>query len=790
MLRADLLYALRALLRARRVSSVAVALTLALVLGVVTCIFSLVEAVFLRPLPFADADRLVTLRLDRDGYPDDLPYPLYADFSNSRATTGLAALRFERDGLLLREWSPVRVAVVTTNLFHVLDAPLTLGRRFVSTDESASERPVILSHSAWKRLFAADRHVVGRRIRLSHNFSEASELLSVVGVTGASLASPDGPGIDMFVAEARSEPSRRSWMSHNWYVLGRLSSGATPEDLRAELDNRLQRWKAAMSAYGPVRVSVEGLLDRQVRSWRQRLYALLVASVLVLVLACANVGTLVLGVGRMRQREFATRIALGASPAQVMRQVLFENVILAVVGGLGAVALVKLCLPLLLALVPADVPRVEGVGLDWQVFGFALGASIVCGLLFGATPAIALSHEAPHSVIRGAAEAGGRSMLWTEGLLSLQLALALGLTTGCALAIVSEWRLVHAPLGFATSNVLAAEMTVGTRFPTPEAYSRFQERALSAARSLPEVADAALVDVAPPTPTGLIILDAADGSRTFLLERVVSRQYFRLLGIPLLFGRTPIAGEHTGEVAVVNAGLAFRWFGRTSVVGQSFLYGDKRLRIIGVVQDSREWSLRDQPRPTLYRFYGTGWGGPLFTAQHLLVKTRFAAGRTGPRLRDELRRLVPDMPVTIYPLDTKMLKDTAETRFYSRLLLLFAGFTVIVAAIGVGAIVTQTIARRRREIAIRLALGGSVRRVRMQLVRRVVVACAVGVTGGLLLARLLGSLLETALYDVSPGDPETFIAATLFLLGIAAAASYAPLRTVDGNNLNSVLRSE
>jgi predicted permease len=786
----DVRNALRALIRARRVAPAAVVLTVALVLGLVTCVFSLVGGVFLQPLPFRHPDRLVTLRLvDRDGYERDLPFPLYADFSKARTFAGLAALRFESYGMRGREWIVVRAAVVTTNVFEVLDGPFVLGRRFVATDATSSEQPVVLSDAAWRRLFGADPSVVGHKIRLSDRVSEASQLFTIIGVTRASLASPDGPDVEIFIAEAQSEPSRWGWLTPNRYVIGRLAQGATPEAARAEVNGRVQQWKAELSAYDAAGISVEGLLERQVTVWRRRLYALLVAALFVLGLASANIGTLLLGVGRTRLREFATRIALGARRSDVVRQVLLENLILAILGGLGALCLVKLCLPALLALVPAEVPRVETVGLDWRVFAFALSTSAACGVLFGAMPAVVLSREAPQHFMRGPVGSPGRTILWTEGLLSLQFALALGLTTGCALSVVSEWRLAHAPIGFATQNLLVAEMRVGRRIATVEEYGRFQEMALAATRSLPEISDAAIVNVAPPTSIGLRIL-MVGGQRKVFLERVVSGGYFRVLGIPLLFGRTLREGERAAGLAVVNLTFATRWFGRADVVGESFFFGSEPLRIIGVVQDSREWSIRESPRPTLYRFCGIGWSGPRQLVQNLIVKTRFVTGHTPSTLREQLRRIDADMPVTTYPLESKLSKDRAETRFYTRLLLLFASFTVAVAAVGIAGNVHQTISRRRREISIRLAIGANLRRVQLLLIRRLLVACAAGLAAGILAARLAGSLLQAALYEVGPADPATFTAATLVLLTITAAAAYGPIRTINGTDLNSVLRSE
>jgi len=788
----ELWNALRGLVRSRRTATSAIIVTLALVLGVVTCIFSLVNAVILRPLPFRAPERLVTLSLlSREGESQPLPYPLYADFASQlRTVEGLASLEFAEYGLLREDWQSVEAAVVTTNLFDVLDAVPTLGRRFLPRDELEQVQAVILSASAWRRLFASDPNVVGREIRLSHRLSEASRLYTVVGVIPGAISSSQGHDVDVFIAEPRTEPSRRWWPVATRYVVGRVPAGRSPETVRTEAQERLRLWKAEMSAYQLAGVQVEGLRDQQLKTWRPRLLTLMVAGMLVLILACVNIGTLLVGMGTSRLGECGIRIALGASRGQLIRQLLLENLLIGLLGGGAGVWLAKVGLPAVLVLVPGDVPRLNEVSLDWRVLAFGLGASAFCGLLSGLLPAVVLSRWHPQTMLGGGqARSSGRTAWWNERVVALQFAMALALTTGTALAIASEWRLAHAPVGFTSENVWFAKISVGARVRSVEEYGRLQERLVAIAQSLPQVEHAAVSDAIPPDRAGYTRLAVA-GKPLWALVRTVSGEYFSTLGMKLSAGRTLRSGEHAAGLAVVNTTFATRTFGRENVVGEWVMYGYEVLQVVGVVGDSREFSLREPARPTLYRFAGYGWSGPRSIVQYVVLKTRPGAGRTAILLRDELRRLDPDMQATVGSIDDRLAKDRAEIRFYSRVLLLFSLFTVVVAAVGMAALVQQAVSKRRHEMAIRMAVGATVPAVRRLLLGRAAVAGAIGLVGGVALGSVIGRLLSSALYDVSPADPAIYAFAALVLLAIMAAAAYRPIRTVTGNDVNALLRTE
>ena len=783
--------ACRRMFRTQRLTTMAVALTLALVLGMVICVYSLVDGVLVQPLPFAKPERLVSIALtDRVTGARNLPYPLYVHLARAlEPSVRLAAVEFDDYRLFRGEWHAIPTAVVTANLFDVLAPTVSPGRGFIASDTLARKRPVILSHSAWSRFYFKDPGLVGRDIRLSHRLGDASELCTVVGITHGSVVSPGGHDVDVFIAESQWDTSRLWWVSPSRYIVGRLAPGATPDSVQLQAAGLVRRLTDKLPGYDVTGVVVQKLLDRMVHEWRPRLRALFVTAALMLALACANIGTLLAGIGRDRLNEFATRLALGATRPQVVRQVLLENVVTATVGGCLAIGLAALSLPALLALVPDDLPRAGGIQIDWRAIIFGLGAGICCGVLFGVPPAFALSRGTSRDALGGTTRASRRLARWTDGLLAVQVALAIGLTASAAHALLSEWRLAHAPAGFTTANVLVAELSTGRRFKTLDDFGRFQDRLTDAAQQLAGVTHVTLTDAVPPSTSGMMMLTVA-GNPAWGVVRIVSGSYFNTLDMPMLYGRTLHQGEAPRGLAVVNATAAQRWFAQDNVVGQWISFGSERLQIIGVVRDARDWSLREAPRPTLYRFSGTGWSGPMATGQYVLVRTRMDIGQTAAMLREQLRRLDPDMPVAISRLNSRIALARSEIRLYGRILLLFTAVTVLVAAVGIAASVKETIARRRREMAIRIALGASTGGVRRLILRRVFAVAAWSLPVGGWLAYLGSTLLGAALYGLQPGEPVLTVAAILSLLGVMTAAAYGPIRALSRESVASVLRGE
>jgi putative ABC transport system permease protein len=769
-------------------------MTLAVVLGGVTAVFSLVNGVFLRPLPYREAARLVTVnvsdRIVRTR--SQIPYPLYEELAH-RVTSaeGLAALRFVPFSLQDERWHAVIGAVVSPNLFDVLQPVPILGRGLLSGDDiTEGDYPVVLSKAAWRRLFFGDPGILGRHVRLSDDQTAESSVYVVVGVTSAVIASPRGEAVDLYVSERRDAAIRRWWPAFEFKVIGRLRPQRTPNDIVREAELVLRQSRDRLVGVILDGASVEPFDDELRTGWTDRLWTLFAVSALVLCMACANIGNLLASSWLARGSEFFTRVALGATSARIARQLLLENLITSVVGGALAVGLAAASLAPILATAPTGVPLLADASVDWRVVVFGLLTASVFGLLV-AFPAVWMQF---HHVRRGATTRllGGlrRHSRWgVEGAVACQVALGMALSATAALTLGSQWRLIHAPLGFSADNVLTATLDVGRRFADDDAYHRFQQRLLDLRAAIPDVETLAVSDALPPMPSGTSTLTLPDGRRLGVLVRFVSGTYFEALRIGMKSGRVPVGGEPLLAKVAVNEAFAMLWFGRTNVVGESIDVVDGRLEIVAVTQEAREFAVRKPAPPTLYRF----WEGGTRDAQHrryLLARTRTHSSRTETALREALRRLDPDLPVTTQWLEDRLAADRAETAFYARVLLFFSFVTMLVAAVGVSALTKQSIARRRREAAIRLAVGATLPAIRWHLLRRTVLAWGLGMLAGAWLATIIGALLKSALYDLTPSDPTILSVSALFVSAVTLVSGSCPLRQVTDSDMSKVLRAE
>ena len=789
----DLWNAVRSLLRTRRVTTLALIATIGIVLGGATMIFGLVNAVLLRPLPYPDADRLVTVRLnDRAvGLRWFMPFPLFEQLSlRVRCAEQLAAFRLEDLDVQGDQWQVVQAAVATVNLFEVLGARPVLGRHFLPDDDRAEgDEPVVLSEALWRRAFAADPSIVGRRLRLSHLVSTQTSFCVVVGVTPSVLPSGPHEFVDLYVPERREAASRTAWAGADHRVIARSRAGTTLDELRREVEAVAGQAAPLM----PVDVdgaTIEPLANELGVTWRERLVSLSAVAALALVIACANIAGLLLGVSRSRSAELATRLALGATHWRVARQLLLESLLTACAGGAVALVVATAGLPVFVALAPTNIPRLATVSIDTRAIGFTVIAAIACGMLFGLAPAVAQLRQGWNRFGDIARTARRAPLRWgAEGLVAVQLALATALTAGSMLVLGSEWRLMRAPLGFETENVLTARLDIGARYKDPDAADAFKTRLLAAATGARSITALGVSNQLPPNVNSSYTLFLPDGHKVGQLVLDVSPGYFQVLRIAVLAGAIPGPEESLARRAVVNEACAMRWFGRRNVVGETIRFGADQMQIVAVTGNAREAAVRTPAKPILYALWGPGVEQPRIR-MFVLARARSRSNSAMVELENRLREIAPDVPVTMGWLDTRLAQDRAETTFYARVLLFFAVVTVLVGAVGVAAIAREAVASRRREAAIRLALGATTASVRRRLLLRTSVACGVGVFAGLWLAGVTGSLLRTALYDISPRDPRTLTSAALVSLAVALGAAYAPARAVSDGDLVPLLRAE
>ncbi len=787
----DLRYGTRVLRRSPVFALVAVGV-LALGIGASTAVFGLVRSVLLRPLALPESEGLVLVWSRSDEAPGEegwISWPEYQDLRASAGSLGEVAalrdLRFNATGLDRPE--AVEALAVSSSLFPMLRVRPEAGRVLGPEDDRpGAARAVLLGHGFWRRSFGSDPGVVGRPLALD------GEVYTVAGVLPRGFAlpapSPVFPReVDVYVP---LEPTLQGFLLgrdvHHLHVLARLRGGATPAQARADvaaLGRRLLRehpdayrepgWGLAAVPYH----------EHVVRGIRPALTLLLAASVLLLLIVCANVASLLLARNAVRARELTVRAALGAGRGRLLQQLLAESLLLALAGGAGGVALAALLVRAARALGPADLPRLAEVSVDGQVLAFAALVSAAATLLCGALPAALASRGAPADRLHagGRSSTAGRS--GARGLLvAAEVALALALLVSTGLLARSFLRLGEAPAGFQAGGVLSFRLGLaGERYGSGEARGRFVDEAAARIGELPGVRAAGVVTHLPlsgaylgsgfaredrPGPEDVVQADL----------RGVSPGYFAAMGIPLLAGRAfaPADDDHAPPAAIVDETLARRLWPGESAVGKRirWIRSDEPLTVVGVVRGVRHAEMSEAPRETVYRPYPQYAG-----ARTLYVAVRGSgppAALAGP-VAAALRRLDPDLPLA----DVRTMRERVDgsmgrMRFSLVLVGLFGGAALLLASLGVYGVVAFTVSQRTREIGLRVALGARTPGVLWLVVRQGTGPALAGVAVGSVLALAMGHALSGLLYAVRPTDPAVHVIAPAVLLAAAVAASLVP----------------
>jgi putative ABC transport system permease protein len=800
----DLAEAFRALRRAPLVSVLIVA-TLGLGIGMGTAIFSVVNAVLLRPLEYRDPDRLVHVRgrLMTDRVEDALlPGGVFTALGEgSTRLEGLAGVASIRQNLTGTEL-PVQVQVgwISTNLFRLLGVRPALGRDFAA-DEPAGR--LILSHEFWTRAFGADGAAVGRSVTLDGRPYE------IVGVmpAGFRLRLPRFP-TDVDVWKAPDEWwqngdvwSRKDMSAGILHLVGRLAPGATLAAAQSEMDAlgmRLREANAELQRAG-FAVALDPLHGAVVGKVSAQLWLLFGAAGCVLLIACANVTNLLLARGQRRAREIAVRLALGGARWRIARLLVLEALVLSLLGAVLAVALGAHGLRVLRALQPANLPRADAIALDATVLGFALVAAFVCTLLSGIAPALTATRRDLTADLHG-----GRATPSPHGhglraaLVVAQIALSLVLLVGGGLLAASLLRLQAVSPGFDPDRLLTFSVALpGARYERPLQTDRFLRQLEQAVESLPGVESAGSVW---PLPLAGVrwsdqyVAGAVDaGRRAYAELRLVTPDLFETLRTPILEGHS-FAPSDPRHSVIVSRRLAERAWPGQSAVGRSVLASPwggapQAFQVVGVVEDVRFQALREAPGETLY-FDSHGWS---WTDWEIDVVVR-AAG--DPRaliapIRSELARLDALVPMAqVRPMREYLAADLAANRFALVLMGAFAGVALILALVGLYGVVACVVAERTREIGIRLAFGATRARIVALVVgqgARVAFAGAlVGFAGAVASARLLSSLL----YGVAPSDPLVLGGVASGMMLVALLASYLPARRAAGLDPVRTLRAE
>jgi len=786
----DLRFAARMLI-SRPGFTVLAVVCLALGIGASAAIFSVVNGVLLEPLPFPDAERLFSYGTSRGKIERG---PLSApDFVDLRAQSTRADLAVYTDQsyTLRNNESAVQLsgAGISSNLFPVLGVAPLLGRG-PSREEEMPKRgaEVVISYGAWHRLFNGDPKIIDRPVRID------ARDYTVIGVMPKGFSYPlDGSGdIDAWVPLTLAGDSNfaNSRGSHYLRGVGRLKPGASLAEAGAELHAISVRLAELYPGTNRDRFSgVKDLQESIVTGSRSSLLVLAGAVCCLLLIACANVANLMLARATLRSKEVAVRTAIGASRFVILRQVLTESVLLAVVGGVAGLLLAVWGTDLLLTLAPRALPRVREIALDWRVLAFTSVTTIGTGLLFGFMPAIQLSS----SDLNGTLKEGGRSLTGAAGgnrtrsaLVITEVALSLMLLAGAGLLSATLLRLQKVDPGFDPTNVLTAETSLPeSKYKTDAQQTAFYDLVLDKMRTIPGVIDAAAVSILPLSGNNMTISlvlegeprgDGIPAAHGEMLD-VVTPSFFSVMKIPLTAGRLFAAQEDSVPlVVIVNHAFAKKYWPGQSAVGKRISVGydsDSLREIVGVVGDVRRTALGEEPAPAIYLPHHQA----AYPGLTLLVRTRENATNVPAALLRELTALDPDQTLgKVRPMRTVLEGSLARQRFSASLLGIFAMMALALSAVGIFGVISAMVTQRTRELAVRLALGAHPRKVLQLVLSHGATLAAIGIAIGLFGAFALSRVVAGMLYNVAPTDPLTLFSVSLLLAAVALLACYIPAR--------------
>jgi putative ABC transport system permease protein len=778
----DIRYGVRSLLKRPGFTAVAV-LTLALGIGVNTAIFSVINAVLLRPLAYDDPVRLVTFRSNQSA-------PDVADLeAQSRAFSSIGGeVKQAMDYTAGAEPIQFQTGQVTGGYFETLGIKAARGRVITADDDKAGAPfVVVLSHRLWMNQFGADAGILGKTIPLSGN------VYTIVGVMPPNFASPRD-NIEAWTPVHVSNPVAANFRGvHFLRTYGRLAAGSNIEQARAEMQVIDKAFAAQYPDNSKNRSTVLiPLHERIVGDSRQSLLILFASVSLVLLIACANFANLLLARAAEREREFVIRTALGAGRWRLIRQLLTESVLVSLAGGAIAVLLAIWATNLLVALQPENLPRLQEIGVDARVLAFTFGVSLLTGIVFGLLPA----WTASRSIVNEVLKQGGRSSTAGSGrqrmrstFVVAELAVALVLLVGAGLLIKTFWNLRSVGPGFSPDHLLTMRVELPeARYKETEKETRFRTQALEAINALPGV-KAAMVSELPLSGDSLnhdFVIDGrpplAPGDEPSLETRSVMGDYFRTMGIPLRTGRDFGPQDFTDNaprVGIANDMLVRQYFPNEDPLGKRIRWARDPevhwMTIVGVVGDVKHFGLDLPEQPALYSPYTQI--NPWKRWMAFVARTQSSPESMATAVKQQIWKIDPQLPVSkVKSMDDVAAASFAERRFNMLLLTLFAALALVLAAVGIYGVISYAVTQRTQEIGIRMALGADRADVLKLIIRNGLVLTLLGIAIGVGGAFGLTRLMSTLLFGVTPTDKSTFIAVSAMLIFVALLACYIPAR--------------
>jgi putative ABC transport system permease protein len=778
----DFRFALRHLAKAPGFSAVTI-LTLALGIGATTAMFSVVNGVLLRPLPYPDPDALVRVfeRVPQYGRFSVAP-ATFLDWRQQNTSFGRLAAYSGSSGTLLWDDGPERVlsADVSWDMFDLLQVPPALGPGFNEDhDRPGSNDVMMLSHGLWQRRFAADPAVVGRSITVS------GRLLTIVGVMPADFYFPSRTA--EFWQPLAINPADAPRGAHYLGVVARLAAGTNVEAANTEMQGISERLALEYpDASANESAEVVPLLEQVVGTIRPALMTLLVAVGVVIIIVCANVANLLLVRASVREKEVAIRTALGAGRSRLILQMLAESLVLSVSGGTLGLLLAYLAIPAIQTLSAGSIPRVADVSIDSTVLAFSLAASVLTGLIFGLVPAWQMSQSGPGAALKDGSRSavGGTGQWMRNSLLVIEVALSLVLLVGAALLLRSFAKLTNVDPGFNANGVLAFQISLPrATYVEDERVLQYYQQLTERLAVLPSVQSAAAVQTLPLRGGYFLSVsmvgrpEPAPGEEPSARYRAVTPDYFSTLGIPVVRGRAfaPQDSATSVPVALIDEAFAQTHFPGENPIGQRLDIGNGTdgAEIVGIVGNVSYSGLDELPSPTMYMpvtqdAFGTMW---------VMVRTAADPNSLGASVRQVVRDLDASLPVSLMsPLDEVVSESVAQQRFSMLLIAMFGMVALVLSAVGLYGVVAYSVSLRTREIGLRMAIGAMPGDVLKMVVGDGMKLAAMGVVIGTVAAFVLSRFVASMLFEVEVSDPVSYSGTALVLLLVAALACYIPAR--------------
>ena len=784
----DVRYGLRGFRRSPMFTITAI-LTLMIGIGTTTAVFSVVDRILFRPLPYADPSRLVSVGLVAPIAPQEFVLGgWYYDWRDHQIpfqalTSTVGAVPCD-----LTERNPERLtcAGVESTFLPTLGVGPMLGRNF-SADEDRPDAPavVLISYDLWRSHYGHDPAIVGRTVSLDGRPAR------VLGVLPKEFEFPTLEHVDIIRPQQLDEAAeRKAQPGALMMAFARLKPGVTIEQASAALQ---PQFRQALSLAPPqfrkeIHLRVRSLRDRQVQDARLAAWLLLAAVIAVLLIACANVASLLLARAASKERELAVRSALGASRARLIRQTLTESLMLALAGALTGGLLAALLLRIFVAIAPEGMPFLERAHLDRRIIFFTVATSVICGLLFGIVPAL---HRPNAEALAGRATGGIQHHRLRPGLVVVQIALSLVLLSCASLLLHSFWKLRNQPLGMRGSNVITASLALGAQqYPNPERQLALMQQLRARLGRLPGVNVLAVSDSLPPGGWHHDQILAAlriagrplptEGTGGTVAWRWVTTDYFRALSIPIVEGRTFNKEDESSNdhFIILSKLLAERLFPGQNAVGQHLQPGLEGpwYTVVGVAENVKNGGLTGADEPEYYRLRrnrAEDWSRD----SAVIIETSMPPSAMASWVRSEIAALDPTLPVNIQTMRQRVSEMAGRPRFETALLGLFAIVGLLLAAIGIYGVIAFVVTQRTQEIGVRMALGATRGDVLQLIVGRGARLIAIGAGVGLLASLLVARAMASFLFGIGPSDPPALIAVVFLLTGVAFLATWIPART-------------